>query len=223
MKKGISRDNIRVIGDISLDDLYLKLQTINKKKFKQDQVLSILFVTSQMVEHGYWLPWMRERVVTEVVTSIKMNFPDTRLLIKIHPIREKMEDYRIIINKIDPTIRISQDSDLTQLIEDADLVIGFGITSAYFQALFLEKPVLLMNLFNEDVSQNVYCREKLITECKTSDELVNHIRNSTYVIPEKGKFEQLINRLFYRFDGKCSERAVDLILSHLQNKNNMTL
>lgn len=216
VKKGINRDSIKVVGDISLDSVYLKLQNISNSNVSTKKNISILFITSQMVEHGYWLPWMREKVVREVVRTIKENFSEANFLIKIHPIREKLDDYVKIVHSIDPEIKIIQNSDLTLLIRDSDFVIGFGLTSAYFQALILSKPVLLMNMFDEDVSQNIYIRENLITECKTSEELLNHIKNSTYLKPSSEKINEIIEKIFYKFDGKCSQRAALEIFSFIK-------
>jgi spore coat polysaccharide biosynthesis predicted glycosyltransferase SpsG len=160
---------------------------------------------------------MRTKVVTKVVTSIIKDFPDVEILIKIHPTTEKLQDYKEIISKINPSINIMQDADLTELINSSDIIIGFGSTSAYFQALILSKPILLVNLFEEDISNNIYIRENLITECKTASELTNHILNRTYLIPDKDKLNRVIENLFYKFDGKCSTRAAQEIIKLINN------
>jgi hypothetical protein len=218
-KKGIDRHSIRIVGDISMDSLFYKLQNLEAINNPGIGTKTFLLITSPMVEHGYWMPWMRKKVVSEIITHIKENFSDVEFQIKIHPIRENIDDYKNIIREFDPSIKILQSVDLTGLIQQSDIIIGFGITSAYFEALFLNKPVLLMNLFGEDISENLYIRENLITECKTAIELVNHINNSTFTLPSASKLNQIIEILFYKFDGKCSFRAANHIVSYLSKLN----
>jgi hypothetical protein len=211
--KGINKDKVVVTGDCFLDTLYEKLRYYPKQKNHTSNKLFILLVTSPLVEHGYWTPRMRAKVVYEIISSIKDQILDVQLQIKIHPITENRKDYEEIVSPIDENISIIQSADLTELIDNSDIIVGFGATSAYFQALLLSKPVLLANLFGEDNSNNIYIRENLITECKSTIELINHIKDRTYMIPSKDTLDDVIQRLFYRFDGKCSSRAANHIIN----------
>lgn len=226
LKKGIDKSKIVVSGECSMDPIYHKIKTMNASLYAKDTIeikmnpITILFITTPMVEHGYWKPAMRDRIVISVVDGIKRWFGNTvKLIIKIHPVSENIDVYHKLVRNIAPDTEIVQQGDLLQIIARSDIVLGFGITSAYFQAMFLQKPIFLMNFFNEDPRRNVYFREKIAVECKTIDELINYLRNGTYHRVNDHEQEKIIEKIFYKFDGKCSARAANHITNLLTEYN----
>lgn len=225
-KKGIDKNKIIVTGECSMDPLYYKIFDIEKgiNNYEIDntnKLLEILIITSPMVEHGYWKPSMRDEVISRVIQSIRENFDkNTVIKIKIHPVTETIETYSNIIRNFDYDIKIIQKADLLSLIKTADLIIGFGVTSAYFQAILLKKPVILINLFDEELEKNIYLREKLVAECKDISELTELINKRNNFVNTDEVINRVIEKVFYKFDGKCSERAADSIISILEKRTN---
>jgi hypothetical protein len=222
ISRGIDEKRIAITGECSMDSIYHDLMNSGMQSNRDQEIpnndpLRLLFLTTQMVEHGYWTMRMRNDLVASVVKALKDNFGDRiDLKLKIHPVNEKVSEYRDIIKDINPRIEIIQQAKLLDLIRNSDLVIGFGITSAYFQALLLRKPILLMNIYNEDISKNIYIRENIVTECKSVDELIDRIKNSTYETINEKRLDNIITTVFYKFDGKCTERAADSVIALLK-------
>ena len=225
-RKGICRDSIVVTGECSMDAVYEKLAIVKQGASEENRIKTpgtptqILFITSPMVEHGYWKPEMRNECVLAVIKSVKKEFgKEVYIRIKIHPVSEKLEFYRKLIESVDPNIEIIQKADLISLIAESDIIIGFGATSAYFQAMLLRKPLILVNFFNEDSLKNIYFREKIAIECKNTDELVDCIRKRSSIQITDENLDNIIEKVFYKFDGKCSERAADQIITLLKKYN----
>ncbi|MDF0681309.1 MAG: hypothetical protein P0116_10120 [Candidatus Nitrosocosmicus sp.] len=167
MSKGIDKNKIVVSGECSMDPIFHRVKLFKKEDGRKrvsnltNRPMQILLVTTQMVEHGYWKPYMRDTVVTAIVRGFKEEFGNNVVIkIKIHPVSENKETYSRLIRGIAPETEIHQQGDLVELIANSDYVVGFGITSAYFQAFLLRKPLFLMNIFKEESERNVYFREK---------------------------------------------------------------
>jgi hypothetical protein len=220
--RGITEDRIAITGECSMDSIYhdlldLKIEDNQDVPLRPVNKLRILILSTPMVEHGYWTVKMRNELVADVVKALKENFLEKiELKLKIHPVNETIQVYREILKDIYPDVEIFQQTNLINLLKDSDIVIGFGITSAYFQALLLRKPILLMNIFNEDVSKNIYMRENIVTECKSAEELINHIKNKSYDSIDEKRLNTIIDKVFYKFDGKCTERASESIIELLK-------
>lgn len=222
VSKGIGMDRIAITGECSMDKIYdelqsMKVQNESRIEIKESNRIKIIFLTTPMVEHGYWTTKMRNDLVANVMKALRENFKDLiDLKLKIHPVSEKISDYREIVKDIFPDIQIIQQANLLNLLRESDIVIGFGITSAYFQALLLRKPTFMMNIFNEDISKNVYIRENIVTECRNTEDLINHIKNSTYQVISEERLNTVIDKIFYKFDGQCTERASKAIINLLK-------
>lgn len=212
IKKGINKQKIMVTGEYAVDPIYDKISSLNKKK-KSDKT-EILFITTALVEHGFWKPSMRKELVTKVVKAIKEQAGDiTNLRFKIHPTAERIEDYEEIIKPIDPSIRIFKHEDLSSLINESDLIITTGGPSAVLlEIILLKKPLFIMNLFNEN-DGSIYLKEKVVTECHNTDMLIQKIKDGSYASIDKEKIDAFMEKLLYKFDGKCGERAANHILS----------
>jgi hypothetical protein len=218
-KKGISGDTIVVTGECSMDpvfhDLNKRNQTVSKN-FVNSTKFRILFITSPMVEHGYLKSTMRDDMVRKVFKGLREKFGHAiELKIKIHPVNEDVNTYKDLIKDIDSEVPIIQKANLLDLLEETDLTIGYGFTSAFLQAVLLRKPVILLNFYN-DTYKNIYIREKLITECTSVDELIDMINEKSYRINDDVTISKTIQNIFYKFDGKCCERAADAIFNLLK-------
>ena len=215
IKRGIDRNKLVVAGEYAMDRIYDRVSEMSRTKSDK---IEILFITTAAVEHGLWKPLMREEVVTKTVKAIKEQARDiANLRIKIHPTSEVFEDYKQIISKIDGSIEIIQKGDLFSLIYQSDLIITFGQSTALLQVLLLNKPLFIINLFNERIS---YIEEKVATECKTPDVLVNKIIDGSYSKIDVDRVQAFVEKQLYKFDGKCGERAANQILLMLKATRN---
>ncbi|MGC1132305.1 MAG: UDP-N-acetylglucosamine 2-epimerase [Nitrososphaeraceae archaeon] len=227
IRNGIDKNKIVVVGDISMDPIYDKLMYIKNKTVDKDNntitsKTEILVITAPMAEHGLWTQKMQEEAVTTIVRGITEQFRnDANLRIKIHPTSETIGTYRQLLDAIDPSIDIIQKADLFSLANKSDVVISFGSSSALFEPLLLGKPLYIVNIFNEEVSKNLYLKEKVAIECRTIDELITNIKNGISSTIDPNRIHTFIEKYTYKFDGKCSERAAKHIISLLDNRLNI--
>lgn len=216
IKNGVDRNKIVVTGDCSMDCIHKKLENTSIGTYNKKENLEILFITSPMVEHGYWKPNMRKEVVHTVVSGILGQLGDkVNLRLKIHPKTERLDVYKELLSSISPSIEIIQTGDLLDLISDSDIIVSFGTSSALFQALLLNKPIFIMNIFNEDINKNIYLKENVAIECKTIESLVRNIDSMKIGELTRKNLGAFIEKTYYKFDGKCSERAAEAIISLL--------
>lgn len=218
-KHDIDRSKIAVTGDVGMDAIYDDLTRLPRKTMRDNNKVEVLFITDSMVEHGYWTAGMRKEIVTTVVRAINEQLRnEASLRLKIHPSSERLSVYRQLVDPIDPSIEIIQHGDLLSLINDSDVVVTFGVSSGLFEVLLLEKPMYFMNIFDEDTSKNIFLKEKVATECKTTEALISEIRNRTYYRIDSRRVHSLLEKYTYKFDGKCSERAASHIISLLNTR-----
>ncbi|MDN5847551.1 MAG: CDP-glycerol glycerophosphotransferase family protein, partial [Candidatus Nitrosocosmicus sp.] len=225
INKGIDDHRIIVVGECSMDKLYNHINEIKKSMVDTDldrsigNIIRILLITTPMVEHGYWNSTMRDDIINRVLSSLTNNYGNRAIItIKIHPVHEKEITFQKIAKNLNSRIQIIKKADLPTLISESDLVIGYGITSAYFQVLLLKKPLVLINFFNEDYSKNIFLREKMAIECRNTGELIKWIDIREQIQIDDKKLAAIIHEIFYRFDGNCTRRAVEAICSLLHSE-----
>jgi hypothetical protein len=227
LRNGIPRNRIALTGDISMDSIYDKLARLESevgnnnfgRNFSPNHTKKeILFITDSMVEHGFWTPQMRDGLVTSVVRSIKSELAsEANLRIKIHPSSESISTYTNLLRPIYPDVEIIQDADILLLINQSDIIITFGLTSAIFQAILLNKPVFHLNFFRKNKLENPFIKENLVFECLSVEQLLNSIRAQNHANVDRCNLDAFIEKYIYQFDGKCSERAAEHILSLIDN------
>jgi hypothetical protein len=216
IKNKIPEKKIVCVGEYAYDDMYKKkLKKIDKN---ESNVINILIITTALVEHGIWKPSMRKELLEKIICSLKNNLRNKyTITFKIHPTAEKLEDYEKIIRPLDKSIKIIQNTNLTKLIVDSQLVISVNQSSALLEVLLLNKPLIIMNIFNENTEKNIYTLENVAIECKTTEELVEKINNGNYLNINSEKIQNFIKDKIFKFDGKCGERAAEYILQLIKN------
>jgi len=213
MKKGVLVENIFVVGESLLDPVYEQLTTLTKNPSDK---IEILFITTSAVEHGIWTNDMREQLVVDLVKELSKIKNISKLQIKIHP-GESEEYYKQLVHPIYPNVKITRLGDLTNLIFQSDLVVTFAQSSALIEALLFEKPIILVNMFNENYP---FIREKIVIECKNGEETRKKIEDGSYKEIDKKKLSLYKERKFFKFDGKCGERAAEQITKILEKREN---
>lgn len=210
-KVGIDENKIKVIGEIIFDDDFDKISKLKKVSNSQ---LEILFLTAAIAEHGFWSFAQRDKVISKVILGIKNNLFNYNLKIKIHPTSETLEHYKKIIEQIAPKTKIYQKEDLIELINQSDVVIALGDTGALYSVVLLKKPIILINLYNNEW---FFANQKFVNEYKSIKEMINFLKNEKFSINIKD-YEEFIDKSIHKFDGKCGERAADYIFKLLGNQ-----
>lgn len=208
-KKGVSAKNIFVVGEYNLDSVYKQLSTLTKNPSNK---IKILFITAAMVEHGFWTKDMHKRLVVDLVKELSKIKDISKLSIKIHP-GENEEYYKQLVHSIYPGVEITRSGDLTNLTFQSDLIVTFAHSTALIEALLFEKPIIIVNMFNENYP---FIREGIIIECKNGEETRKKIEDGSYKEMNKNKLRLYKERKFFKFDGKCGVRAAEIITKVLE-------
>jgi hypothetical protein len=100
--------------------------------------------------------------LAKIVATIRAQFAQTATLtVKIYPTNENIERHRLLIDPIDPSVKIIQKSDLFSLVSDSDIVLAFGLSSALFEPILLEKPLCIAN-YTDSINEEYYCQIKTL-------------------------------------------------------------
>ena len=87
-------------------------------------------------------------MIKKIIREINTSNENINITIKIHPSQESLEEYRDLVHKIDPSIKIYQREPILQLLKKADVIISSSSSTAMFCGLLLKKPLIIHNCFS---------------------------------------------------------------------------
>jgi len=211
---GINKDKLIVTGNPYWDKLFQKLEEIKYKHTQKKSNINILVITDALVEHGIWTPKKRDAFLGKLFDKLKKE-TNISFSIKIHPSSEDRYYYDTFFHERKTKIRIFQKEDLWDIINDFDLVISYGSTTAQTELVAMGMKILLLDanvsltpahLVNEGISSGI------VSNCESFSDIIpsihklleNKIEITKNLIKER-------NQLF-QSDGKASERVANAIL-----------
>lgn len=214
--KGV-RSKIVVTGDPLMDTVYNNLSKYRKQENLRSR-MKVVLMTTAAVEHGTWTKKMWEETIRQIVTSICKEFPnEIDLVLKIHPRSERIEDYKELLQETGFHVPILQTENLMDVVNDADIVISYAESWGLWEVLFLEKPIIIVNLFNYQVDKMPFVKEGVAYELKNMHELRNLIYKIKNEKPDKEKIDMMISKHIFKFDNKAGERSALAILEFLED------
>jgi len=212
-KKNI-KSKIVIVGLIPFDSKIKKIFSLkprtNIKKPK------LILLTTPFKEHGWMSTKNWEQLIKEILLTILPEFESKfDFLIKIHPMSENKKDYQKLIDELNFKIPILQNEDLIDVLHESDLVISYGYSGAMIDVLLLQKPLIIANFQNFTLNQIPFVQEELAIHAKNRKILKSYLENiPNYQIHNK-KFEDFIEKYYYKMDGNVAKRAsfaiIDLI------------
>ncbi|PQV41845.1 CDP-glycerol glycerophosphotransferase family protein [Methanohalophilus euhalobius] len=204
---------IKVTGQTRYDVLYNTYKTYDKKKFinrnhiKQNEKI-ILWTTQS---HALSMEENKSNL-RAVICAVK-DLPNTKLLIKQHPAEKKIHKKLIEtgIEKFEVNALIMDNSsDIYEQLFCCDILITKNSTTA-MEAIALNKPVIILNLSGQTDSVD-YVKEGVALGVYNADELKPKIE---YLLVNDNVFteqrESYIDKYLYKFDGKSTERIIQII------------
>ncbi len=216
VKDGFPPDNIFIIGQPRFD-LILKQKfdptSLRKELGIPESKGIVILATQPLVEFYLWTEREREKFI-DTVTGAMKEFPEKRLVIKLHP-DENIDIYQKILRGTsdDKTI-ICRDTDTYELLNACDLLITFYSTVA-LEAMLFDKPVITLNLFDKpDIFP--FAQSGAALGVYNQEELVPAIREALYdtSIREElfKKSREFAAKQIFQPDGQASRRGAELIL-----------
>jgi hypothetical protein len=214
-RDGIPPEHLFVIGQPRFD-------LVQKQKFDPRRLRAelgvpenkgiIVLATQPMVESFLWTENERVKFI-DVVTGGMKEFPEKRLVIKLHP-DENIDIYRGILRGSgdDKTI-VCRDTDTYELLHACDLLITFYSTVA-LEAMLFDRPVITVNLFGKtDIFP--FARSGAALGVYREEELVPAMKKALYdtVVREElaRKSREFAVEHIYQPDGRASQRGAELI------------
>ena len=219
IREGYDKNTLFVTGDPKYDHTIRKIKSI-KNRNKEEEI-KVLFVTSNLYEHGFWSKQRRDYVIKNIVKEIIRNKKRVSLKIKIHPTNENILEYQEIINKIDPSIEIIQKGEFLEQLYDSDIVVSFPAgASVCTYTTIARKPLLICNFFND---KWLFLEKKIATECKDPVNLMQNIEEALKNNPQMLKrIEDFVHESLYKDDGLSSKRFGDELINYLEkNQKNV--
>lgn len=175
---GINRESIFVIGNPFWDNFEIK-RNIELKKIDPGGKIRVLVLTSPLYEHSHWSYKQRVDFITILVSNLKKN-PSLEISFKIHPSSEDRQDYLNILKDYDDGIMIFQLENISDIIDDFDVVVSYGPTSGQTEVIAsgarlvlvkTDPPLGHFQLVSEGISSGI------VTVCESPAQIADAIRS----------------------------------------------
>ena len=220
IKSGFREENLIVTGNPIYDKIFKKDQGKIYKNIQGKR--KILFAPIQLYEGGIWTKKQRDVTIRLIVKKILEHKKEFKLIIKIHPTSQSLEEYKKLVHKIDESIEIYQDGILEDYLDGVDTVLSFGtVYGSLIPTLITQKKLIICNFINYKPITPI--DKRVAIECKDVNSLIQIIQRKRNLEEEKEKINSYLNEIMYRPDGMASERVAcalsELILAGKNYKN----
>ncbi|MDD4860045.1 MAG: hypothetical protein PHR56_07570 [Dehalococcoidales bacterium] len=229
-EKGANLESISIVGSPLYDLIFKKQFTrfgeSREQIFKklgiplQDSI--IMFVSQPLAKHGICSA-AEQRRLTELVVETCAGSPGSHLVIKLHP-RETADEYSYITGgQFRGKCRVvaDKDIDLHSLIDASRVVLNQNSTVG-IDAVLCDKDIITLNLIKlASVDYAEFGASLKVTpEADLGEALRRVLHDESLQRELKEKRREYIRLCFPYFDGKATDRVVDLIHRMLSQKNN---
>ena len=199
MLKGFSEKQIMVYGSPLHDGFYNRPPENNNQR--------IILVTTQPMAQYKYCTMETHRKYIESVVNVCAKLPNSQIIVKVHP-KENVRDYDYLRGRC---LVLNGDSDIDKLISSASVVVNHSSTCGIATTLS-GKPLITYHYDGyPDVPVeltgagiDVYDESQLLSV------LVDTLDNKMGILYQLRR-DEYIKRKFPMFDGKATERIVDLI------------
>ena len=181
----------------------------------------ILFTSQPLAKYGV-CSFEEQRNLTELIIETCARFNDYMLVIKLHP-RESVEDYGYINRSpLQNRFRLvaDKDVDLYDLICASRLILTQSSTTG-IDALLFDKDVISISILISKMIDYVKAGASLSVNQKgeLSDTLHKVLKDNNVREKLREGRKRYINKHFPAFDGKATDRAMDLLYQLLNRKS----
>ena len=205
------RENIHLVGNPALDDLFIKFD-------KERKIKNNVIICTQPIEDNYEIN-IAEEVIQIYLEAIEENC-QLNFFIKLHP-REPIGKYDDYFNPDEySNITILKNENLYDLFKRSDIQISvFSFSS--FEAAAMGLPVIIVNPGNK-MDFFDYFQEEINIKVTKKGQITNIIKKiltndywNEFLVKRKNYFTKILGSL----DGDSSKRAADEIKKLLKIKD----
>lgn len=214
---GYDASKMKVTGNPSCDLFFKNMKKLENVRKDTGEIRVLLLTITVTGESKKTMLKQRNAFVIGVINQKNKSKHNMSLTIKIHPTNENYDEYKKLVDSVDPTLTVNQKGDLLGYFENSDVVITPTASTASILALIYGKPVVIWNVF--ETEYDVLLDNKLVIECKNEHELIPSIEKALIFHPSQKKIEDFLEEQFYKKDGKAAERIAGLMLEMIEIKD----
>ena len=216
IEEDIPPEKIVVTGLPRFDGVLNK--TFNSAAFRQRLGLApdrsvVALLTDAQVEHRLWTARRRRDFIAKVLTACQ-ELPEVQFVIKIHPY-EDPTDYQCAVSELQWDIPVSKDIPFQELINTSDAIMT-GISTTGLETLVFNKPLLILNLYDQP-EYVPYVSQGVAIGVYHAEDIPKSIRAVLYDQQTKERLasnrDDFLYRHLYTQDGRAAERVSSLILT----------
>tara|TARA_B110000014_G_C20117470_1_gene590664 strand:+ start:23 stop:1891 length:1869 start_codon:yes stop_codon:yes gene_type:complete len=205
---GHKKENVIITGS-PRHDKFFNYRAKSKKKG------IILFATTGWAGVATETSTVRSMIQFEnfvkTVFDVMKKFPDKQLIIKPHPHSENLVNALAIFKKLDPTIQVLPNANLTELIDSSEIVITFTNSTIALESIILGKPTMSLQIENWAKDEEI-AKMNAVYSIYNENEIEEGIKKLLY--DEDFKKELQINAKIFlnqylKFPGKSSKKLAD--------------
>ena len=204
LKNGIKEDDLIVSGSIRHDPYF---QNVSHKKQHGIILVALLPYFFRRSEDQSISSFKKYEESLKTICNVLKKINDRKKIIKLHPTDMKFNSMFIepIIHKIDPSIQIIVEADLTKLIPSSDVVITQGLTTFILDSNIFQKPTVTLMYNDEEFSSKLshgYSKLFEHSDCENFEKYVKDL-----LIDEKIRNENI-------------QKGAEFLDSYLSNQGN---
>jgi len=215
VSEGVPPEKLVVTGNSKFDNLFPFKDPIKKKGFREKYNVPldkkvVLVLTQWFVESGVWSAEQRKIFVGEIVKAC-IDLSDVQLCFKLHAPHESEADYREILEDLPLSPLIYTTEPIHEIICMSDVVVSVSSTAA-LESLALDKPVLIINLFDDEGA--LLFKDGGVLYVEKADMIQSALKKLVYHPMENvdwDKMEKFVRDEAYIIDGNASKRISTLI------------
>ncbi len=220
VENGGKKENIFVTGATFLGKLPEKTKKSNLKK-------QVLFCTNSLVEESIMEKNKYFKIVEQILSELKRQ--NTEIIIKMHPSERYQNLYKKIIKKLNiKNIKIYQNipqKETYNLISNSDMLISFYST-IILEANLMGIPTLEIDYEEQrDMMDLTFGKDKAVVmlDPEKPEIIEEYLNNKKKIDLLKKERKALINRAFYKIDGKVEERVLNVIKNLIKTQQSSQL
>jgi hypothetical protein len=194
VSRGVKPERIMVTGNPRYD---------RPQKIENGNIITLF--TDYFVEFGIWNVGQREDYVHTVATAVN-NLTHQKLVVKIHPVLEHLEDYQKFTEKYPMEVY----KDRQGLIAESKIVITLA-SSIGLEALVMGRPVVVYNPYNNTTPYTTECGAYFAKNENELTLVLKDIIDNGMTEQRKKMVGEFIYEQAYLQDGKSAERIANLI------------
>jgi hypothetical protein len=209
ISRGFNSKSLKIVGDPIFDDLFFQKHLVAQKKKSKKR---ILFCTSPMHETGLWKKNDEIDLILKVLRKINSS-KDYEIVIKIHPTYSKISEYQDFLKNEFSSILIFKDENVTDLLNEYDMMITYGESSITLHGILCKKPVLIVNFKQKYLAgASLYYNSNVCSLCTNENSLIEFIEKTMKIKITDEIFSKYTTDVIGQFDGKSSLRSANEIL-----------